>query len=226
MLFDLTASRGRRRAIKVIYVSLALLMGGGLVLFGIGGNTNGGLFDAFSNDKNTASNPFEDRVANAQKRVTASPADTAAWAELARLRFQNAGVVGYDQNTGQFTDKGLSELRRADEAWQRHLKLAGDKANPTVANSMVQAYQALNKPDDAVKAMEVYLDAQDTPTSQLYAQYAIYAYQASQTRKGDLAAKKAEDLAKTKTEKDTIKSTIEQAKAQVATAQQGTTTTG
>jgi hypothetical protein len=226
MLFDLTASRGRRRAIKVIYVCLALLMGGGLVLFGIGGNTNGGLFDAFSQDAKTQDNPFKDRVDAAQKRVQTSPANAAAWAELARLRFQNAGVVGYDQNSGTFTKKGQEELRRADEAWQRHLKLAGDKANPTVANSMVQAYQALNKPDDAVKAMEVYLDAQEAPTSQLYAQYAIYAYQASQTRKGDLAAKKAEDLAKTKTEKDTIKSTIEQAKAQVTSAAQGTTTTG
>ena len=49
MLFDLRSS-GRRRTIKVIYVTLAFLMGGGLILFGIGGGTslNGGLFDAFS----------------------------------------------------------------------------------------------------------------------------------------------------------------------------------
>ena len=47
MLFDLRG-RGRRRTVKTIYVGLALLMGGGLVLFGIGGHTSGGLFDAFS----------------------------------------------------------------------------------------------------------------------------------------------------------------------------------
>ena len=46
MLFDL---RGRRRrAVQATYLTLAVLMGGGLVLFGIGGNTSGGLFDAFS----------------------------------------------------------------------------------------------------------------------------------------------------------------------------------
>ena len=39
MLFDLRA-RGRRRAIKVIYLFLALLMGGGLIFFGIGGSTS------------------------------------------------------------------------------------------------------------------------------------------------------------------------------------------
>src|SRR5256886_6259674 len=46
MLFDLRG-RGRRRTIQAIYVTLAILMGGGLVFFGIGGNTSGGLFDAF-----------------------------------------------------------------------------------------------------------------------------------------------------------------------------------
>ena len=46
MLFDL---RGRRRrAVQATYLMLAVLMGGGLVLFGIGGDVSGGLFDAFS----------------------------------------------------------------------------------------------------------------------------------------------------------------------------------
>ena len=54
MLFDLR-SRGRRRVIKVIYTMLALLLGGGLVLFGIGGDVQGGLFDAFSQNSGDAS---------------------------------------------------------------------------------------------------------------------------------------------------------------------------
>lgn len=218
MLFDLQA-RGRRRSIKAIYLSLAILMGGGLVLFGIGGETNGGLVDAFREDAQTQDNPFKDRLEATQKKVDANPRDAAAFAELARLRFQNAGVEGYDQNTGTFTDDGLAELRRADQAWTRHVALAGKDANPTVANLMVQAYQGLNDPAKAVTAMEVYLDAQDEPTAALYAQYAIYAYQATQTRKGDLAAKRAESLAKTKEERTRIKQTIDAAKAQGAVTQ-------
>ena len=35
MLFDLRGT-GRRRTVKIVYVTLAILMGGGLVLFGIG----------------------------------------------------------------------------------------------------------------------------------------------------------------------------------------------
>ena len=45
MLFDLRG-RGRRRTVQAIYLTLAVLMGGGLVLFGIGGSVSGGLFDA------------------------------------------------------------------------------------------------------------------------------------------------------------------------------------
>ena len=45
MLFDLRG-RGRRRTVQTIYLTLAVLMGGGLVLFGIGGSVSGGLFDA------------------------------------------------------------------------------------------------------------------------------------------------------------------------------------
>src|SRR3954465_1265706 len=43
MLFDLKGKR--RRFVQATYLSLAVLMGGGLVLFGIGGGTNGGLLD-------------------------------------------------------------------------------------------------------------------------------------------------------------------------------------
>jgi hypothetical protein len=44
MLFDLRGKR--RRAVQATYLTLAVLMGGGLVLFGIGGS-GGNIFDAF-----------------------------------------------------------------------------------------------------------------------------------------------------------------------------------
>ena len=49
MLFDLRGS-GRRRTVKIVYITLAFLMGGGLVLFGIGGGggISGGLVDAIT----------------------------------------------------------------------------------------------------------------------------------------------------------------------------------
>ena len=41
MLFDLRSPR-RRRVIKVVYVFLAVLIGGGLIFFGVGNGSNFG----------------------------------------------------------------------------------------------------------------------------------------------------------------------------------------
>ena len=57
---------------------------------------------------------------------------------------------------------------------------------------MVQAFGALNQPAKAATAQEVITDAR--PTAATYTQLAIFAYQAGQTRKGDLAKNKALEL--------------------------------
>ena len=67
MLFDL---RGRRRrAVQATYLMLALLMGGGLVLFGIGGDVSGGLVDAFKGTGGGGSgdSALRDRVEQARR---------------------------------------------------------------------------------------------------------------------------------------------------------------
>ena len=57
---------------------------------------------------------------------------------------------------------------------------------------MVQAFGALNQPDKAAAAQEVITDAR--PTASTFTQLAVFAYQAGQTRKGDLAKDKALEL--------------------------------
>src|SRR4051794_5685658 len=130
MLFDLRA-RGRRRTIQVIYLFLALLMGGGLIFFGIGGNTSGGLFDAFkSNSGGSTDNQLEKTVTRAEKRVHAQPRSAVAWAELTRAQYQVAGLGdNYDQNTSTFTAKGKRELRKVERSWDRYLALDPPKPN-------------------------------------------------------------------------------------------------
>src|SRR4051794_23251689 len=101
MLFDLRA-RGRRRTIQVIYLFLALLMGGGLVFFGIGGNTSGGFFDAFksNNGSSSSDSALTKKVQALEKRVQAHRSNAAAWAALPRAQYQVA-VLGdnYDETT-------------------------------------------------------------------------------------------------------------------------------
>jgi hypothetical protein len=198
VLFDLRG-RGRRRTVQGIYLSLAILMGGGLVLFGVGGNVSGGLLDALKNNPSSGSSDvFQKRLVAAEKLTVAQPANAQAWANVVKLRFQVAGTGdSYDNNTGAFTDKGKVELQRVDQAWNRYLELSPKKLDTTAATYMVQAYApgALNKSDKLVRAYEVVIDGTAKPTFDQYRNLAIYSYVAGQSRKGDLARGKALSLA-------------------------------
>src|SRR3954465_12707089 len=110
MLFDLRG-RGRRRTVKIVYITLALLMGGGLVLFGIGGGgaMQGGLVDAItgSSGGDTGSKRFDRNEQGAGTAAQARPRDPAVWAALARARVQSAGVGdNFDPATAAYTDAG------------------------------------------------------------------------------------------------------------------------
>src|SRR3954447_17668843 len=107
MLFDLRGS-GRRNTVRVIYLGLAILMGGGLVLFGVGGNVGGGLLDAVKNNGGSSNGQtFEKRIAKLEKKVKLTPSDATSWAALTKLQASAANTSSdFDQNTGQFTDAG------------------------------------------------------------------------------------------------------------------------
>lgn len=229
MLFDLRG-RGRRRAVQVIYATLALLMGGGLVLFGIGGATDGGLLNAFDNQGASVNELGLEQVRKAEKKVRADRENAQAWAELARARVSRAATVGLDRTQGKYTEKGLAELAEADRAWQKALALT-DKPDPNVATLMVQAYGqgGLNQPKDAVRTFEIALADRDKPTAEQYAQYAVLAYQASQITKGDKAAARAVELTD-KPKRRRLEKQLEQYKTQIITqqaqeAQKSTSTT-
>jgi cytochrome c-type biogenesis protein CcmH/NrfG len=214
MLFDLRG-RGRRRAVQAIYLGLAVLMGGGLILFGVGGATSGGLLDAFkgSSGSTTANDVFQKRVKAAEQQVRLHPADANAWAQLTRVRYQEAGVGdGFDQQQATFTAKGKGELRQAETAWDKYLTLT-KKPDDNVAGLMVQAFSSagLNKPDKAVSAMEIILDRRPA-TAPLYVQLAALAYEAGETRKAELASQKALQLAP-KDDREQIKAQLQAARA-------------
>jgi hypothetical protein len=205
MLFDLRG-RGRRRTVQAIYLFLALLMGGGLVLFGIGSSTSGGgILDAVvgGQGSSSATSTIDKRLKTQLKKTRATPRDPAVWAELARLRYQRAGIDGLGADDVTYTDKGKQKLSLASDAWERHLALDPKQPDVRVARLMVQAYAqtALNEPVKAVQAMQIVTGAEKPPSSNLFAQLAQLAYQAHDIRTGDLAADRAVELADDKTKK-------------------------
>lgn len=200
MLFDLQ-SRGRRTVVKIIYVWLAILMGGGLILFGIGtGTGGGGLLDIFTDSGQSTSSQVSDAEKQANRAVRLRPQDPQAWGALARARYQTAGQGGnYDpaanEGAGAFTEQGREKLESAVAAWQRYLDLDPRRLDPTLAQLMANAYAdtGLGRPAEAAEAMEVVTELR--PSASAYATLADYAYRADQLRKGDLAAAKAVQLA-------------------------------
>ena len=92
-------------------------MGGGLVLFGIGGASRGGLVDAFTERGSGRRQRLEALRASSERaalaRTQAEPAGRRRWAELARARVQLAAIGdNYDPNTDKSLAGGQREARR------------------------------------------------------------------------------------------------------------------
>jgi hypothetical protein len=192
MLFDL---RGRRRRlVQAIYLMLALLMGGGLVLFGIGGDVSGGLLDAFkSGGGPSGDSALRDRIDKQEERLEATPGNERVLQSLVRDYYSLATSQRQSGTVG-FPPEAKDELRQAGVYWKRYAD-GVEKPNADTAGYALQVYdtQGLNKPKEAARVAAILAeDANDTPS---YLRLVAYAARAGDTRTADLAAQKAVDLA-------------------------------
>ena len=193
MLFDL---RGRRRRlVQATYLSLAVLMGGGLVLFGIGGDVSGGLFNAFEGDGGggDANAALEERIDRQEQRLQANPANVAVLQSLVRDNYQLATSQQASGAT-EFPEDARDDLQRAGNYWQRYLQ-AAENPNEATALYALRVYDvgALNQPKQAQRAATIIAEAQNNPSA--YLQLVAYASLAGDNRTADLATQKAVDLA-------------------------------
>ena len=220
MLFDLR-SRGRRRTVQGVYLFLAIILGGGLVLFGVGaGNGLGGLLNAFTGN---GSGNNQGAVVSAQeksalKAVKANPNSSSAWSQLVQARWSSAGQgSNYNTATGTFTATGKRKLTQATQAWQHYLQLT-KRPDSTLAVLAARAYAIQGNYSGAAGAWEV--ETASSP-GQLkgYECLAVSAYAAKQNRKGDLALNKALTLVP-KAQQTTLKTQVTAAKTNPAVAQQ------
>ncbi|HET9102913.1 MAG TPA: hypothetical protein VFN55_06115 [Solirubrobacteraceae bacterium] len=219
MLFDLR-SRGRRRTVQFVYLGLAILMGGGLVLFGVGsGSGNGGLLNAFTgggggNSQGVAVSQAEK---DALKQTRLHPSDPAAWSALISARWSNASVgSNYNSATGQFTASGRKELEGVAGAWAKYVSLT-KSPDPNVAILAARAYGGLADYSAEAGAWEIQAAANPT-SAKGYECLAAAAYAAKQTRKADLALAKALSLVP-KLQRTTLKQQIQAAKTTPSVAQ-------
>jgi cell division septum initiation protein DivIVA len=220
MLFDL---RGRRRrAVQGIYLTLALLMGGGLVFFGIGGEVSGGLFDAFS-DRSGGGNTnqqLEQRIDRLEERLAANPDSEATLKSLVRDHFAAAGAQ-LPSGQVQYPEEAKDSLRQASRYWQRYLEVEDGRQDGSLARVALTIYDAnaLNQPKDAAQAMRIYAEAANN--TDVYLALVQRAAAAGDTRLADLAAQKAVELAP-KDQRKRVERQAEQLKTPIPQGQTGT----
>jgi hypothetical protein len=220
MLFDLR-SRGRRRTVQGVYLGLAILMGGGLVLFGVGaGNGLGGLLNAFngSGSSSNQSSAVSAAEKSAIKATQTSPNDPSAWSNLIQARWSNASSnsADYNASTGAFTATGKQELTNLGEDWGHYQSLV-KQPDSEVAILAARAYEYLGQYASATGAWQAITAAEPT-TATAFECLAANAYAGKQTRVGDLASAKALSLVPT-AQQTLLKTKLNQAKTDPSIAQ-------
>jgi hypothetical protein len=211
MLFDLR-SRGRRRTVQVVYVGLAVLIGAGLVLFGVGtGSGGGGLFGAFTGSNSSGGgNGVTSQVKKAVAQTKKTPSSASAWASLVQARFAAANTVGYDNATSTYTTTGKQQLKLLTQAYTRYAALVKTPA-VTPATLAAKAYTQNSDWQNASATYQAVLAVQKPTSVHTLECVALTAYAAKNDRVAQLAQARA--LAKLpKTSRKQIKSELEQAK--------------
>jgi len=219
MLFDLKGRR--RRVVQVTYVGLAVLMGGGLVLSGIGSSASGGLLDALvggggNSSTDDSKKPLNNRVEAAEAKLRANPKDQAALATLVRAHFALAGLeVDTDDQTGASIPnaKGRAEMAKAGDAWKRYIATDPERIDTGLAATAIQIYRVIGLPKDQKDKNQLVVApasaiAEQENSSDAYIRLFAVATQAGDTRTAGLAERKALSFAKSKDEEATIKERI------------------
>jgi hypothetical protein len=224
MLFDLQGRR--KRVIQVVYAGLALLMGGGLVFLGIGGDAQGGLGSLFGVDGsgNNTNPQFQERIDEAEAKLVEDPGNENALITIAQQRIA-AGLTSREQSEQGFfitTPEAAAEFELAAEAWEEYL--AGKPENPDsgLARQMIQAYVGIVEASgDEIVAVEEALDgaseaaqiaAEADKTYGAYRDLVLYATFAGDTKLAEQTVADAKSL--TEEERKQLEQDLEGAKAQ------------
>ena len=106
----------------------------------------------------------------------------------------------FDNAANDYTAEGRRQLTAAGTAWDKYVALDPPSPDERLARSMTQAFIAIEQPDKAVTAQEMITEIE--PAANTFTNLSLLAYQAGQTRKGDLAAAKAVELTEDKDEQE------------------------
>ena len=189
MLFDL---RGRRRrAVQAIYLMLAVLMGGGLVLFGIGGDVSGGFLDAFTGGGGGGGNDaIEKRIDKREQQLSANPKNEARCGRSCATT-TSSPQRAVPEGTSAFPQDAAGDLRKAAGYWQRYLEL-GRRQGRALAGwtSVPDVWPRQRSTSPRTPRRRAASSRAPGQRHQLYLQLVQYATVAGDKRTADLAGRR------------------------------------
>jgi hypothetical protein len=218
MLFDLRGA-GRRRTVRIVYVGLAVLIGGGLVFLGVGGGVGGaGLLTAATEGKNSGNKTFEAEVKKYRELTKKEPNNPVAWEHFTKALLHEASGEAFHTTNGtttSLTSRGTEIYSEAGQAWERYVALEPHHPNPEIAQLMVRIYdeEGLDKAAKVVEALQLVI-ASRPESAALYGQLAEFAYKAGNDHTGDLAARRAIELTP-KESRASVRRSLETAKKEI-----------
>jgi hypothetical protein len=195
MLFDLR-SRRRRRVIKVVYLFLAVLIGVGLVGFGVGtGGNFGGLFNAASGggSSSTSNASYVKALNRAKKHAASDPKSPAAWLAVGEAAYNLAELPSNYVVDSGFTKSGFAVLPEVKTAWDNYIALGPPKPSNYFASEVALVF---GLPPSGIKDYVTLESAQEIvaetdPTYANYLDLCDYAYLADEPDRAPLACQKA-----------------------------------
>jgi len=193
VLFDLR-SRRRRGAVKVIYLGLAILIGGGLVLFGVGTGTGGGLLNGIGGGGGGGGHAVvSQQQRSALRLVRANPSSPAGWAALVQADWAAANQApNLNSATGVFTAAGRRDLEGVSKGFAKYASLVS-RPDPNISILAARANVILRSWAAAASAWN-YVAAAEPSAPSAFECLALTAYAAGQTQKANLAYAKAISL--------------------------------
>ena len=177
---------------------LAVLMGGGLVLFGIGGDVSGGLVRRLQRRRRRRTATARSRSGSSARRSgsQANPQNTAALKELVRDNYRLAPSQQPSRRDRSSRTTPRTTCARPAVYWQRYVAATERRARPGARHGGAAGLRRGGAQPAEGGAGGRGASSPRTPNdSQTYLQLVQYAALAGDTRTADLAAQKAVDLA-------------------------------
>ncbi len=216
MLFDL---QGRRRnVVKVVYATLAVLMGLSLFLV-IGGFNIAELFNSGSTT-GEAAEQYEEQAERIEVKLKKEPEDPDLLVALTRAQINTGNsLVSFEDNGQQVQTLGsVQNYQKAIDTWSKYLKATDEPAAglaQLVAPTMFSLAEASRSLAEARRNIITAAEAQEIvaeqrPNVNSYSTLAYYTYFTGDFAAAEKARKKAESFGKSKAEKESIGSQLDE----------------